>query len=135
MLATRSTDEERMDTDCRDFADYRRCLSDLAQVNAVTLTHRPMLGWLSRATVGLDRFSLLDVACGHGDALRRIHRWTRRRAILAQLEGIDLNPWATQVASEATDPLRRSLITPATCSAWTPIYRLTSSSARSSPII
>ena len=104
MLATRSTDEERMDTDCRDFADYRRCLSDLAQVNAVTLTHRPMLGWLSRATVGLDRFSLLDVACGHGDALRRIHRWTRRRAILAQLEGIDLNPWATQVASEATDP-------------------------------
>jgi 2-polyprenyl-3-methyl-5-hydroxy-6-metoxy-1,4-benzoquinol methylase len=101
-LAVRSTVEERMDTDCVDFDDYARCLRDLSHVNTVTLTHRPMLQWLARETAGLPSFSLLDVACGHGDALRRIHRWAERRGIDARLDGIDLNPWATRAAREAT---------------------------------
>lgn len=97
-FARRSTQQERMDTDCVDFADYSRCLRDLSRVNTVTMTHRPMLAWLaSRATAG---FSVLDVACGHGDALRRI----RARYPDARLTGIDLNPWATRAAQEATDP-------------------------------
>src|SRR5215475_11494109 len=74
-LAIRSTADERMDTDCAGFEDYRRCLRDLSRVNTVTLTHRPMLRWLSRETTGLREFSLLDVACGYGDALRRVRRW------------------------------------------------------------
>ncbi|HEY0183482.1 MAG TPA: methyltransferase domain-containing protein [Rhodopila sp.] len=87
-----------MDTDCIDFADYRRCLRDLSRVNTATLTHRPMLSWLAqRATPG---FSLLDIACGYGDALRQI----RRRYPDARLTGIDLNPWAMRAARDATDP-------------------------------
>jgi 2-polyprenyl-3-methyl-5-hydroxy-6-metoxy-1,4-benzoquinol methylase len=106
-LAARSTAEERMDTDCVDFDDYARCLRDLSRVNTVTLTHRPMLRWLARETQGRPAFSLLDVACGHGDALRRIHRWAMRRGIDARLDGIDLNPWATRAAREATTaPIR-----------------------------
>lgn len=97
-LSRRSSQQERMDTDCVDFADYRRCLRDLSRVNVVTLTHRPMLAWLSKHANG--DFSLLDIACGHGDALRRI----RRRFPAARLTGIDLNPWATRAAIEATDP-------------------------------
>ena len=97
-LARRSTQPERMDTDCADFEDYRRCLRDLSRVNVVTLTHRPMLSWLARHAS--DDFSLLDIACGHGDALRKI----RTRYPYARLTGIDLNPWATQAAREATDP-------------------------------
>jgi 2-polyprenyl-3-methyl-5-hydroxy-6-metoxy-1,4-benzoquinol methylase len=100
--AKRSTAEERMDTDCVDYDDYQRCLRDLARVNTVTLTHRPMLAWLARETSGLDAFSLLDVACGHGDVLRRIRRWSDRNGIAARLEGVDLNPWSTQAAREAT---------------------------------
>jgi 2-polyprenyl-3-methyl-5-hydroxy-6-metoxy-1,4-benzoquinol methylase len=103
-LAARSTTDERMDTDCIDYDDYRRCLRDLARVNTVTLTHRPMLTWLERETAGLRSFSLLDVACGYGDALRRIHRWAARRGIAAQLHGVDLNPWAIRAARDATDP-------------------------------
>ncbi len=103
ILAARSTADERMDTDCVDFDDYSQCLRDLSRVNTVTLTHHPMLRWLARESAGLPSFSLLDVACGHGDALRRIHRWAARRGIEARLEGIDLNPWATRAAGEATD--------------------------------
>jgi 2-polyprenyl-3-methyl-5-hydroxy-6-metoxy-1,4-benzoquinol methylase len=103
-LASRSTAAERMDTDCADYADYQRCLRDLGRVNTVTLTHRPTLAWLARQTVGLRSFSLLDVACGHGDALRRIRAWATSRGVAARLEGIDLNPWSTRAANEATPP-------------------------------
>ena len=92
-----------MDTECTDFEDYRRCLGDLAKVNTVTLTYRPTLAWLARMTRGLQRFTLLDVACGHGDGLRRIARWARKRGLQADLTGIDLNPWATRAATAATD--------------------------------
>jgi 2-polyprenyl-3-methyl-5-hydroxy-6-metoxy-1,4-benzoquinol methylase len=98
-LTVRSSEPERMDTDCRDYADYAHCLRDLSRVNVVTLTHRAMLRWLARCTVAMPAFSLLDVACGYGDALRLI----RRRFPQARLTGIDLNPWAIKAASEATD--------------------------------
>ena len=97
-LSRRSTAQERMDTDCADFEDYSRCLRDLSRVNIVTMTHRPMLSWLAKH--GKDDFSILDIACGHGDALRKI----RRRFPAARLTGIDLNPWATRAAQAATDP-------------------------------
>jgi SAM-dependent methyltransferase len=97
-LSRRSTAQERMDTDCVDFEDYSRCLRDLSRVNIVTLTHRPMLSWLAKH--GTGDFSVLDIACGHGDALRKI----RGRFPAARLTGIDLNPWATRAARAATDP-------------------------------
>jgi 2-polyprenyl-3-methyl-5-hydroxy-6-metoxy-1,4-benzoquinol methylase len=100
-LSRRSLQQERMDTDCADFEDYRRCLRDLSRVNVVTMTHRPMLSWLARHAKG--DFSLLDIACGHGDALRKI----RQHFPDAKLTGIDLNPWATRAATEATDPAAR----------------------------
>ena len=68
-LSQRSTQSERMDTDCVDFDDYSRCLRDLSRVNIITMTHRPTLSWLARRATG--NFSLLDVACGRGDALRK----------------------------------------------------------------
>jgi 2-polyprenyl-3-methyl-5-hydroxy-6-metoxy-1,4-benzoquinol methylase len=100
-LMERSTQSEKMDTDCVDFQDYSRCLRDLSRVNTVTMTHRPMLAWLKNHTDG--NFSLLDIACGHGDALRKI----RRRFPEAKLTGIDLNPWANRAAKEATNPAAR----------------------------
>jgi 2-polyprenyl-3-methyl-5-hydroxy-6-metoxy-1,4-benzoquinol methylase len=100
-LSQRSTQAERMDTDCVDFDDYKRCLRDLSRVNVVTLTHRPTLAWLAERARGA--FSVLDIACGRGDALRKI----RRRFPEAKLTGIDLNPWAWRAAKEVTDPSAR----------------------------
>ncbi len=101
-LTLRSTEAERMDTDCAGYEDYALCLADLARVNTVTMTHRPTLAWLARETRDLESFSLLDVGCGHGDMLRRIRRWALRAGKHASLHGIDLNPWATQAARAAT---------------------------------
>lgn len=106
-LAERSTADERMDTDCVDFDDYQHCLRDLTRVNTVTLTHRPMLAWLAREVDKEKSFSLLDVGCGHGDALRRIRRWADRHGIAARLEGVDLNPWSTRAARAATPDTAR----------------------------
>ena len=105
-LGSRSTQAEKMDTDCVDYDDYAWCLRDLSRVNVVTLTHRPMLRWLGRrakAVVPSGAFSLLDVACGFGDGLRAI----RHRFPQARLTGVDLNPWAVRAAREATDPSLR----------------------------
>jgi SAM-dependent methyltransferase len=102
-LATRSMQPEQMDTDCAGYDDYARCLRDLSRVNVVTFTHRPMLAWLAKQAKDRPDFTLLDIACGHGDALRAI----RRRFPEARLTGIDLNPWAKLAASAATDPADR----------------------------
>ncbi len=83
-LAARSTDLERMDTDCADFEDYARCLRDLTRVNRTTRTYAPTLGWLaSQAPAPGDRLSVLDVAFGQGDMLRRIAAWAARQGFQA----------------------------------------------------
>ena len=90
---------------------YARVLHDLARVNRWTLTARPTISFLKRAAVDLDRFSLLDVGFGHGDMLRAIARWARRRGIEARLTGIDLNARNVDIARGATpDGLRISYL-------------------------
>jgi 2-polyprenyl-3-methyl-5-hydroxy-6-metoxy-1,4-benzoquinol methylase len=106
-LSRRSTDPEVMDEATTSPADYARCLADLEMVNRVTFTHRPTLRWLDRATAGLRPgapISILDVASGHGDLLRAIHRWSVKRGITVRLEGIDLNPRSAVAAALATPP-------------------------------
>jgi 2-polyprenyl-3-methyl-5-hydroxy-6-metoxy-1,4-benzoquinol methylase len=102
-FSKRSSEAERMDTDCVDYADYRHCLRDLSRVNLVTRTYAPTLAWLSRQGMSPgERFSLLDVGFGYGDMLRRIRTWSERRGLRPELHGIDLNPWAAQAARAAT---------------------------------
>ena len=56
-LALRSTEAERMDTDCVDYDDYRRCLRDLSRVN--------------KAFFDLNGYvSLVFAACAITEALR-----------------------------------------------------------------
>ena len=104
-LASRSTAAELMDGETISPEEYARCLHDLAAVNRITLTHRPTLRWLDRATRDLPRgaaIAILDVACGEGDLLRAIRRWADRRGLRATLGGIDLNPRSAIAAASAT---------------------------------
>jgi 2-polyprenyl-3-methyl-5-hydroxy-6-metoxy-1,4-benzoquinol methylase len=102
VLAVRSRAEEQMDSPDLDPAVYERVLRDLARVNYWTLTARPTLRFLKRAAASRKAFSLLDVGFGHGDMLRAIARWTRRRGISATLVGVDLNPKSVAIARAAT---------------------------------
>ncbi|HJS84778.1 MAG TPA: methyltransferase domain-containing protein [Acetobacteraceae bacterium] len=103
-LARRSTQPERMDAELTEYEDYQRCLADLARVNRLTFTHRATLAWLRRQAAALPAFSLLDVACGHGDFLRAARRWARRAGKQAWLVGLDRHPWSARAARAATAP-------------------------------
>jgi 2-polyprenyl-3-methyl-5-hydroxy-6-metoxy-1,4-benzoquinol methylase len=106
-LSLRSALPEIMDDEDIGETTYQRCLSDLASVNRITLTHRPTLRWLAKATKSLPvgaSFSVLDVAYGQGDLLRAISSWAHRRGLQAQLAGIDLNPRSAIAARRATPP-------------------------------
>ncbi len=104
-FANRAELSELMDADDLDSAVYNRCLGDLASVNRVTMTHFPTLRFLSKATRHLQpgsEFSLLDVACGHGDLLRNVSTWARKRGFVVKLSGLDMNPRSSQAARNAT---------------------------------
>lgn len=106
-FSRRSHETELMDTESVPLDDYRSCLEDLARVNALTLTHRPILAWLDRATRDMapgEPVTVLDVGYGYGDLLRRIRRWSRRRNRNVALIGVDLNPYSETIARAATPP-------------------------------
>ncbi|MGE0179342.1 MAG: methyltransferase domain-containing protein [Sphingomonas sp.] len=101
-LRDRIRRDERMDDPGLDPATYATVLGDLARVNRWTFNARPTLIFLKRATRGLPAFRLLDVGFGHGDMLRRIARWARKREIAVDLVGVDLNPNSAKAARAAT---------------------------------
>jgi len=93
---------EWMDEPCT-YEDWRACIKDLAQVNRITLAHRPTLQWLNRlvaASPAQQTLRILDVGCGGGDMLQAIAEWAKRRKLSVSLTGIDLNPFAARAANE-----------------------------------
>jgi len=106
-LSARANLPELMDAEDLDIAVYNRCLSDLAAVNRVTLTHRATLQFLSQATEHLrtgSKISILDIGCGHGDLLRGMAAWAAKRGLDADLTGLDLNPRSAHAAATASLP-------------------------------
>ncbi|WP_380873073.1 hypothetical protein ACFB49_39240 [Sphingomonas sp. DBB INV C78] len=101
-LAIRSREEEQMDDPALPPEDYAAVLADLAQVNRVTFSARPTLGFLKRALGDRKAFRLLDVGFGQGDMLRAIARWAERKGITADLVGVDLNPNSAPSARAVT---------------------------------
>jgi 2-polyprenyl-3-methyl-5-hydroxy-6-metoxy-1,4-benzoquinol methylase len=104
-LSVRADVPELMDAEDLEASIYNRCLSDLAAVNRVTLTHRATLSFLSKATASLaagTELSIIDVASGHGDLLRAISAWAKKKGFKVSLIGIDLNPRSAQAARAVT---------------------------------
>lgn len=93
---------ELMDGECS-YEDFRDCLRSLEQVNRWLMGYRPTLAWLDRLSCEPhEPVHIVDVGSGGGDLLRQIAGWARRRGIVVQLTGIDLNPYATRAAVEST---------------------------------
>jgi SAM-dependent methyltransferase len=97
--------EELMDKPCSR-EQLHACLRDIARTNRWTMAYRPLIDWLNallpllRLTV--EPIRILDVGFGYGDTLRRIEGWAKRHRIHVELTGIDRNPEATLIASEAS---------------------------------
>jgi SAM-dependent methyltransferase len=94
---------ELMDQPCT-YAELTACLRDIARVNRLTFAHRPTLSWLEDviALAPARPLHIVDVGCGYGDTLRRIHVWAAKRGVATTLTGIDLNPDAIRAAKAAT---------------------------------
>lgn len=101
-LSVRSRQEEQMDDPALDAETYAAVLHDLSRVNAWTGSARPTLNFLARGIGAVPAFRLLDVGFGHGDMLRRIARWAKKRDIAVDLIGVDLNPKSAAIARAAT---------------------------------
>jgi SAM-dependent methyltransferase len=104
-FSQRSRASELMDTEDVTPDDFAQCLADLSVVNTLTLAKQPTIAWLARATRDLpagSTISVLDVGFGHGDMLRAIWRWSRKRGLNASLQGMDLNPLSAYAAKQAT---------------------------------
>lgn len=102
MLKTRALDEEQMDDPSISADVYARILTDLAQVNSVTLARRPTLAFLSRITPQAEPLRILDVGFGDGDMLRRIYQWANQQKRAVSLTGIDLNARSAGIAAAKT---------------------------------
>ncbi len=96
-----------MDEPCS-YETLRDCLRSIASVNRLTRAYHPTLHWLGHVYSVLPRqafpLHIVDVGCGYGDMLRKIHRWAEDRNLPVQLTGIDLNPHAVRAAREITMP-------------------------------
>lgn len=95
---------ERMDDPCS-YEDLHGCLHDIARVNRLTFAYRPTISWMQTLVVTQPSsvaLRVVDIGCGHGDMLRKIHTWACRSGVPVTLTGIDLNPDAIRVAKEST---------------------------------
>ncbi|MET1755479.1 methyltransferase domain-containing protein [Novosphingobium sp. RD2P27] len=103
-LRQRSMAPELMDGDDVTLEAFSACVTDLAQVNTVTLARGPTLAFVKRAIRGMGpnaRPIILDVGFGAGDMLRSIATMLRRKRRKARLIGIDLN-WRSEAVARAT---------------------------------
>ena len=100
-----ATNPEYMDGPCS-YEELRACLRSIARVNRLTLAYRPVLAWLERlrrtSAFAGRTVHLVDLGCGYGDLLRRVHGWAQRHRVPITLTGIDLNGDAVRAAREAT---------------------------------
>jgi SAM-dependent methyltransferase len=98
---------ELMDQPCS-YEELRDCLRSIASVNRLTRAYRPTLEWLNHVYRVLPRQSrpvhIVDVGCGFGDMLRRVHDWAEEKRLPVTLTGIDINRDAIRAAREATIP-------------------------------
>jgi len=92
---------EWMDGPCT-YEEYARGALDLERVNQLTFGYRPALKFLEQVLkrTGHEPLHVLDVGCGHGDTLRQIFTWAKKKQIPLRLTGVDLNPYAAQLAKE-----------------------------------
>jgi hypothetical protein len=110
-FSERDATPELMDTEAVDYETFRDCLVQLTQANALSFAYRPTLAFF-RKLVREGRFpkerplTVIDAGSGYGDMGRKVDRWAKKHGLAIEITGVDMNPWATRAAAEASDPAR-----------------------------
>jgi SAM-dependent methyltransferase len=104
VFAGRARTLERRETEATSPEDLARCLRDIDRLTVLARGHHLSFAWLDRLPAGRSRLSVLDIGCGDGALLRRIHAWARRAGRAVALSGVDLDPRAIAAARAVTDP-------------------------------
>ena len=107
-LHCRSFLPELMDTGNYTYVQFKACLSDIRRINRWTYAYQPTLTAVEalyrQRPSGLSPLTVVDVGFGAGDMLARLAQLARRKHLHLRLLGIDINPWAVQVARELNGP-------------------------------
>jgi SAM-dependent methyltransferase len=86
------------------FAAYRSAASSLERLNRWSMGHvfvqEFMAKVLERRKVTHEPLHIVDAGCGHGDTLRSINTWARKKSLPLRLTGIDSNPYSARLARE-----------------------------------
>ncbi len=71
-----------MDQPCS-YEELRDCYRSIAEVNRLTWAYHPTIHWLNHVYHVLPRqtrpIHIVDIGCGYGDMLRRIHDWAEEK--------------------------------------------------------
>ncbi|MFT5301810.1 MAG: 2-polyprenyl-3-methyl-5-hydroxy-6-metoxy-1,4-benzoquinol methylase [Mariniblastus sp.] len=110
-LATRQLEPELMDDPMLDRLDHRQALGGLARAHAFSRTASQIWNQIQSSSALKNRkaFSILDVGCGDGYLLRKIHQLAGRAGKEVSLTGCDFSAaaieFAREAANEATVPI------------------------------
>jgi 2-polyprenyl-3-methyl-5-hydroxy-6-metoxy-1,4-benzoquinol methylase len=103
-LSRRNHQPEIMDAPGLPHARFTQTLKGLRRINTVTRSAALMWPDLKAAAgkhPSVAPLRVLDVACGGGDVLLALSRWSERAGMSVEFAGCDLSPAAVQFASEA----------------------------------
>ena len=105
-FSKRSYEKELLDNDDIPFEDIKRNMKELDFINSYLGGHRITLSGLKNLMkkIGNSRkphnepISILEIGCGGGDNLKVIKNYCKRKNIIVQLTGLDINPHCIQFA-------------------------------------
>ena len=103
-LAKRSYSLELMDSGGFKYEELKQTLEQLRLINVLTDGYRPTFHAIESLLPKSRPVRILDLGFGYGDMLRKIYVWAKSHGIAVELTGVDINPWAVDIAQRATPP-------------------------------
>ena len=108
MLKHRSTRKELLDRDNILKEDLYQNLKELNAINTLLGGYKITFAALKKITESDKTYSLIDIGCGGGDALKQINTWGKQNNRTFNLYGVDIKPECIEYAATNTtkDPIK-----------------------------
>ncbi len=91
MFKARSSQKELLDGDSIPHEDLYRNLKELDTINNLLGGYKITFSALKHLVKHGSKLSLVDIGCGGGDTLKRIHHWKLKNNFSLNLIGVDIN--------------------------------------------